>query len=113
MAPRVAGGTEAGIGFARAGCQRAYVDGSFITWKEAPGDFDGCWEASGVDPDLLDPVLLEFRDHRAAQKARFRGELFPAASHADPGGTSFLDFFQKDRDGQPKGIVALELGGLT
>src|SRR6476646_6535357 len=35
-----------------AGCRRAYVDGSFVTAKEVPGDFDGCWESQGVDPPL-------------------------------------------------------------
>src|SRR5919109_4373198 len=51
-----------------AGCRRVYIDGSFVTAKEAPGDFDGCWEMPGVDPDLLDPVLLTFDNRRAAQK---------------------------------------------
>jgi hypothetical protein len=90
-----------------------YIDGSFVTAKEIPGDFDGCWEATGVDPDRLDPVPLQFADRRAAQKARFRGELFPAEEGADPDGTSFLDFFQMDRDGNPKGIVAVDLGALS
>ena len=43
-----------------AGCLRVYVDGSFVTAKEEPGDYDDCWEVNGVDPDKLDPVLLEF-----------------------------------------------------
>src|ERR1700676_3010297 len=51
-----------------AGCQRAYVDGSFVTAKETPGDFDGCWELAGVNASLLDPVLLDFAAKRAAQK---------------------------------------------
>lgn len=96
-----------------AGCRRAYVDGSFVTAKEAPGDFDACWEAAGVDPDLLDPVLLDFANARAAQKQRFRGELFPAEPAADPHGTRFLDYFQRDKlTGEPKGIVALDLEDL-
>ncbi|MDQ3701448.1 MAG: hypothetical protein M3442_11080, partial [Chloroflexota bacterium] len=33
-----------------AGCPRVYVDGSFVTAKPDPGDFDGCWETDGVDP---------------------------------------------------------------
>jgi hypothetical protein len=97
----------------RAGCVMAYIDGSFVTSKEVPGDFDGCWEAAGVDPDELDPVLLEFDNLRAAQKVKFRGELFPAELEADAHGTSFLDFFQKDRDGNPKGILAIGLGGRS
>jgi len=101
---------EAVASLRAAGCTRVYLDGSFVTDKEAPGDFDACWEASGVDPDLLDPVLLDFNDRRAAQKARYGGELFPAQVAAEPGGTVFLAYFQRDRQtGEPKGIVALDL----
>lgn len=98
---------------AGAGCRAAYVDGSFVTAKEEPQDFDGCWEAGGVDPALLDPVLLDFSNRRSAQKQRFGGELFPADLAAEPAGTRFLDYFQRDRDtGEPKGIVAIDLGAL-
>jgi len=96
-----------------AGCRRAYVDGSFVTAKEMPGDFDGCWEAQGVDPAALDPVLLDFRHPRAAQKAKFGGEMFVASSSAAPDGTRFLDFFQIDKStGDAKGIGAIDLGAL-
>jgi hypothetical protein len=91
-----------------AGCTRAYIDGSFVTAKDRPGDFDGCWELAGVDPGLLHPALLDFTRGRAAQKARYAGELFIADSPADPAGTTFIDFFQSDRNGQPKGIVAID-----
>ena len=91
-----------------AGCQRAFVDGSFVTSKEVPGDFDGCWDHNGVDFDALDPVLLDFNGHREAQKARFGGEMFIA----DAPGNRFLDFFQLDRDGRPKGIVQIDLKGI-
>jgi hypothetical protein len=94
------------------GCRRVYIDGSFVTTKEQPGDFDGCWEIDGVDPDKLDPVLLEFANRRAAQKAKYRGELFLANAAADPAGTRFIDFFQCDKDGHPKGIIALDLKDL-
>jgi hypothetical protein len=97
-----------------AGCRRVYIDGSFVTAKESPGDFDGCWEAAGVDPDLLDAVLLTFANARAEQKARFGGELFPADAAAEPHGTRFLDYFQQDKfTGERKGIVALDLEELT
>jgi hypothetical protein len=69
-----------------AGCRRAYIDGSFVTAKEAPADFDGCWDAAGVDPGLLDPVLLDFTPPRLAQKAKYGGELFIAYAPADPWG---------------------------
>ena len=98
----------------RAGCWRAYIDGSFVTSKEYPNDFDACWEEDGVDPYLLDPVLLTFDAGRATQKGRYMGELFPASITADDDGFSFLDFFQRDREeGEPKGIIAIDLGDLT
>lgn len=95
-----------------AGCRRAYVDGSFVTAKEEPGDFDACWEPAGIDLDVLDPVLLTFDTGRRAQKAKYGGELFQANMPADFARTTFLDFFQRSRGGQPKGIVALDVGAL-
>lgn len=93
-----------------AGCSVVYVDGSFVTAKQMPGDFDACWDELGVDPDVLDPVLLDFTNKRAAQKSKFRGEMFPASSFADPHGNSFLKFFQTDKaTGDPKGIIAIDL----
>lgn len=95
-------------------CSRLYLDGSFVTQKSFPGDFDACWDPAGVDVSLLDPVFLDFTNRRAAQKARFRGELFLSTAPADARGTSFLRFFQIDKaTGKPKGIVALDLGGVS
>ena len=96
-----------------AGCRRVYVDGSFVTAKETPGDFDACWEIAGVNVELLDSLLLDFANARATQKERFRGELFPAEAVAAPDGTRFLAYFQRDElTGEPKGIVALDLEDL-
>ena len=96
-----------------AGCRTAYLDGSFVTAKELPADFDACWEIAGVDADRLDRELLDFSNRRAAQKARYGGELFPAEIAAEPAGTTFLDYFQRDRDtGQPKGMIAIDLEAL-
>lgn len=92
-----------------AGCQRAYIDGSFVTAKRRPNDFDGCWDMASVDPERLDVVLLTFDRGRAAQKAKYRGELFPAQFPASPSGTTYLEFFQLDKEGTPKGIVAIDL----
>jgi hypothetical protein len=41
----------------RAGCSLVYLDGSFVTRKERPGDFDACWDIQGVDEDALDPIF--------------------------------------------------------
>jgi len=95
-----------------AGCKRAYIDGSFVTAKEEPGDFDACWDAEDVDFDLVDERLLTFDRGRATQKAAFMGELFIADARADPQGTLFRDFFQADREGRRKGIVVIDLKEL-
>ena len=95
-----------------AGCRLAYVDGSFASAKPEPGDFDVCWDITGVDADLVPPVFFEFGADRAAQKAQFGGEFFPAQLPEGLSGRTFLDFFQRDRDGGPKGIVALDLESL-
>jgi hypothetical protein len=95
-----------------AGCATAYLDGSFVTSKEHPGDFDACWKSSDVILNHLDPELLTFSDGRAAQKARYGGELYPSEWPATADGTTYLDFFQRDRLKQQKGIIAIHLTGL-
>jgi uncharacterized protein DUF6932 len=96
-----------------AGCRRVYIDGSFVTAKETPGDFDGCWDTEGVDVDQLDPVLLTFDQGRAAQKAKYRGEFYPAQLTEGGSGATFLEFFQTDREtGAAKGIIALDVQDL-
>ncbi len=54
----------------KAGCRLVYLDGSFVTRKGHPGDFDACWDVRNVDDDRLDPVFRDFSRGRAAQKQR-------------------------------------------
>ena len=78
----------------------------------SPGGTQACvtYDMAGVDPVKLDPVLLKFENRRAAQKAKFGGELFPAHFRADALGRTYLDFFQTDKTtGALKGIIAIDL----
>ena len=93
---------------AEAGCRALLLDGSFVTAKPEPEDYDGAWETAGVNPNLLDPVLL---DGGPAMRAMYLGDLYPASGLAAPG-VVFRDFFQTDRDGVAKGIVLVDLGSL-
>ena len=93
-----------------AGCRRLWLNGSFVTNKDEPGDFDACWDTDGVDLDVLDPVLLDLSDGRAAQKARFGGELFPNVVESGSG-LVFAEFFQIERDTTRKGIILIVIGG--
>jgi hypothetical protein len=87
------------------------LDGSFVSEKDLPDDYDGAWDTRFVDPDLVDPVLLDFSNSRAAMKTKYFGELFPATAKAAPG-VLYRDFFMKDRSGVPKGVVQIDLGSL-
>jgi hypothetical protein len=93
-----------------AGCTQVYLDGSFVTSKLEPGDFDACWAIEGVDPDRPDPVFLDFSNSRARQKRRFLGEFFPAELPEGATGRTFLEFFQTDKEtGDRKGILVIVL----
>jgi len=74
-----------------AGCRTIYINGSFVTRKPEPRDFDACWDLEGVDIDYLRkeaPAILNFYDQRAAQKAKYGGELFPYEGVVDELGTT-------------------------
>lgn len=93
-----------------AGCRLVYLDGSFVTAKAEPGDFDACWAVGGVDDREPDAVFLDFSNSRARQKQRFLGEFFPADIPEGVSGKTFLEFFQTDKEtGDRKGILAIDL----
>lgn len=92
-----------------AGCRLIYVDGSFVTSKELPNDYDACWDITNVDPMLLDSTFLKFDPlSRPALRKRFLGDLFPA-QFSEAGGKEFLTFFQSDTQGNEKGIIGLKI----
>ena len=97
-----------------AGCRRVYINGSFVTAKEIPGDYDLCWSIDGVNPEKLNQALLDFTPKgRDRMKRKYKGDLFPAEISEGTSGKLFLDFFQTDKTtGAPKGIIALEIGGF-
>ena len=93
-----------------AGCPTIFLDGSYVTGKPRPGDFDACWDPNGVARSKLDPVFLDFKNGRAAQKAAFKGEFFPSSMICTDVGQTFIEFFQLDRfTGKKKGIVSISL----
>lgn len=91
-------------------CPTIYLDGSYVTGKPKPEDFDACWDPTGVDENKLDPIFLDFTNGRAAQKAAFRGEFFPSSVMSADISETFLEFFQLDRfTGKKKGIISIAL----
>ena len=96
-----------------AGVSHLYLDGSFVSAKRNPGDWDACYIGKGVDGSKMDPVLLDYSNSRAAQKAKYQGEVFVAEAAATILGQPYLDFFQTDKNtGRRKGLVCLDLGSL-
>src|SRR6266536_4901795 len=92
----------------RAGCRTVYLDGSFVTDKPFPNDYDLCWEIDGVDIHRLDRVFLDLNPPRIGQYAKYRGDLLP--NHRERSSRlHFVEFFQVDREtGGWKGIIALD-----
>lgn len=94
-----------------AGCRTIYINGSFVTSESKPGDFDACYDLDPVDIEYLKnhaPKLLNFYD-RNGQKAIYKGEIFPCSQPLGNYATDSLDFFQSDRKGNKKGIIAIDL----
>ena len=94
-----------------AGCRTIYINGSFVTIKADPGDFDACWDREEVDIYYLRiqaPRLLNHYD-RAGQKAKYRGEIFPSDQPIGNYGMDSFELFQRDRKQNKKGIIAIDL----
>lgn len=99
---------DACAALAVAGCRTLWLDGSFVTAEPNPGDYDACWSPEGVDPSALDPVLLDWsKPGRMRMRAKYLGDLFIAGVEASSS-RPFVEFFQRDRDDNPKGIVVLD-----
>lgn len=93
-----------------AGCRSVILDGSFVTAKEEPGDWDAAFDPVGVIPGRLDPILLKHYDGRRAMRAKYLGDIFPWTALASSAtGSIYRQFFQKDRDGIPKGVIEIKL----
>jgi|HubBroStandDraft_4_1064222.scaffolds.fasta_scaffold215064_2 hypothetical protein len=98
------------VNLRNAGCGAVIVDGSFVTSKDQPADYDAAFDPVGVNGSLVDPVLLRHDDERKAMKAKYFGDVFPwGAVACATTGMIYRDFFQKDRSGLPKGVILLDL----
>ena len=105
------------INLFNAGCPQVFLDGSYVTSKPLPNDYEVCWDTQFVDPNILDPVFLDFSDYRASQKEKYQGEYFPAMMIEGFTRRPFVGFFQNDKEtGSRKGIIRISnyiLGGNT
>src|SRR5215212_794325 len=80
----------------RCGIERVYLDGSFVTDKDRPGDIDGCYDVPrGADLEAMYPIWPFTWPNRLASKARFGAEMFPSGAPATASGEPFLSFFKR------------------
>jgi hypothetical protein len=90
------------------GCETLYLDGSYISNKAEPGDFDAVWEYKGVD-NTIEPLLRAGWDRKAIKK-KYRGDVF--CRMPELLGVDHVEFFQTDqtdREGRAKGIIKIDL----
>lgn len=91
-----------------AGSPQIYLDGSYVTAKPEPGDYDALWDRRFVNPDLLDPLFLDLIHGTDAQKEKYLGEFFPSAALESGSMKPFLEFFMTDGvSGSGKGIIKI------
>lgn len=93
-----------------AGCETIYVDGSFITKKPNPGDFDACWEAFATKNLPSNSMLLDASDEANEwRKIKFGGDIFPR--HGNYGDR--VEKWQYNcRTDEHKGIIRIDLRTL-
>lgn len=76
---------------AEAGCTRIWLNGSFVTAKDEPADFDACWDPDSVAVDTLDPVFFDFASGRATRRRGSRASCsrtWSSRAAASPSPTS-------------------------
>ena len=92
-------------------CRRFILDGSFITTKEFPSDFDACCDYEGMSP--MDLVDLRLMSSKEVMKAEYLGEVYPLGELVQSDlRYTFRQFFQRDHDDVPKGVIALNLASV-
>ena len=96
------------INFAKAGCSSVLLNGSFVTNKEKPGDYDVAWVEDGVDDNLLDLVFFDYENGCERMKEEYLGEFFPSRMRTADG-RFHRDFFKRIEMEQQRGLLKLTL----
>jgi len=90
----------------KANCKIIFVNGSFVTNKDNPNDYDLCWDTNGIDYDKLSEELINYKKNREKMKEKYKGDIFPCDSKIR--NSTFFKFFQTNKfTGNKKGIVKI------
>lgn len=97
--------------FKSVGCRTIYITGSFLSKKQIPGDIDICIDASNLDYRALlkkDPEFLTGKNIETIKKEH----KCHFAAFFDSGSRHILNNYKKDRQGNPRGFVLLDLNDI-
>ncbi|MFE6091180.1 DUF6932 family protein [Streptomyces massasporeus] len=91
------------------GVTEIYLDGSFVTSKVRPGDIEVVYMPP-ASPSTTSWGIFDFAQHNVL-KRQYGIDLwpYPSPQPTASGKISIKEFFSFDRDGEPKGIVRLNL----
>lgn len=94
-------------------CDVLYIDGSFVSTKISPADYDACWDTTATDKEPIMNAVEQssLNSDSESQKEEFGGEIYPAFVKAPLNhGMTILEYFQTIKDGEgKKGIIKLKL----
>jgi hypothetical protein len=91
--------------------QIVYIGGSFVSTKKLPEDIDLCFDITPIDEIKLRTEFPQFLDPNAIGSIRrdLRCHIF----HFDALDREHFDLLSGDREGNPKGLVRLELKEIS
>ena len=92
------------------GCTNVYVTGSIVTNKEFPNDIDLCIDITNIDYKRVAKEYPELLPTKGIQK--IKNEYKVHLIFYDAGCLEYLDWFKKDRDDNPRGLVKIYLNDI-
>ena len=93
--------------FSSCDCQTVYIGGSFVSTKNFPDDIDLCFDLGDVDYDKLSKAFPDFIDFNKI--GEIRRNLKCHILHFDNANLQYLRMLEKDKDGNPLGLVKINL----
>lgn len=96
---------------AAAGVRWLILAGSFASSKWAPEDIDGFWVCDlGVRREELDPVLLDDLAPRTPMKRKYGVDFLICWTGLEGReGRGLLRFFGHDKEGNPRGVLMIDM----
>lgn len=92
------------------GCNEMYVDGSFATKKEIPGDIDVCFDVTHADLNLLYKQYPDFFTSEGRRKVL--DSLGVHLFFVSDANREIIEYFKQDKNDNPKGIIKISLKKL-